>query len=355
MKPRALLLAGYAIAAAVAVSQGGCEALIAGSPSFVCKSDEGCPTGKACATGRGECVERCNPDGCASRGGTCDSVNQTCVVGDAAVEAGPPLPVDSGSDAPVKPYDLGLECQLDADCKSNLCADSRFLAQPTFEKTRSVCSKTCCTSSDCDAGFFCHSGGKGGRYCLPMAKAGRGPQGTKVGGDTCTQSTECRSGLCDGTKCVDTCCGDAQCKVGTSCVFAAADGTKQWTCAASTGSGFSTACTLDTTCKSKLCGNGRCAPSCCNDAACAAVPGGFFGHCTYEYAALKPEQPLYCLGVSVSGNAVGDPCTGDTECLSSVCEKNKCVAVCCSDADCPGQACRPALGRSPPLLRCVPK
>lgn len=353
MKPRAYLLAGYAIAAAVVVSQGGCEALISGSPSYVCKSDEGCPAGKGCATGRGECVDRCDPEGCASRGGTCDPVNQTCVVGDATVEAGPLPPTDSGVDAPTKPYDLGLECQLDGDCKSNLCADSRFLSQAAFEKTRAVCSKTCCTSSDCDAGFFCHSGGKGGRYCLPMAKVGRGPQGAKVGGDTCTKGSDCRSGLCGATgKCVDTCCGDNQCKTGTVCRFADSEGVRQWTCQAATGSTAGTNCGNDAACQSNLCVT-SCRPSCCSDTSCQA--GGTFRYCTYSYALTNPEQPLFCLRATAIGSLPGQTCGNDQDCISGLCEKTKCMAVCCTDADCPGQACRPLQDRSPPLLRCVPK
>jgi hypothetical protein len=230
-----------------------------------------------------------------------------------------------------------------------------------FQKVRAVCSKPCCQSTDCDNGFFCHGSDKGGRYCLPMAKAGRGPQGAKPAGDACTKNSDCRSGLCANTVCADTCCKDPsrdpnQCAAGSVCKFSDLEGTRTWTCAKTTASGIGgSSCPDDNSrCISNYCLAMRCRAPCSSDASCSAAIGTA---CTYAYQAETPEQPLFCFTPQVNQPA-GRFCNSDTDCNSALCERMRCMAPCVTDADCSQtptrQVCRPSTVRTPPLLRCVP-
>src|SRR5262249_23573018 len=78
-----------------------------------------------------------------------------------------------------------------------------------------ACSRTCCTSSDCDAGFVCAlmPDGAGG-LCLQAKAAHRAVPGARKAWETCSDHGECRSGRCLDGRCVDTCCSDTGCAAG---------------------------------------------------------------------------------------------------------------------------------------------
>jgi hypothetical protein len=86
-----------------------------------------------------------------------------------------------------------------------------------------VCVAPCCSHSDCSAGFACSINGPttsltGGTpisqvpVCLSSAA-------TRVSGQACTASNQCKSGICEATRgvCVDVCCNDTTCPTGTIC------------------------------------------------------------------------------------------------------------------------------------------
>src|SRR5207253_3255117 len=84
-----------------------------------------------------------------------------------------------------------------------------------------------CSNGDCAAGSSCTINGpktnigyqSGGLpiasvvpVCIPSAA-------TRVSGQSCTTSAQCRGGICDNTQgiCVDVCCNDSSCANGTTC------------------------------------------------------------------------------------------------------------------------------------------
>jgi hypothetical protein len=328
-----------------------CQIVLGNESTFQCKDNAGCPTGRACAIASGTCVAPCDESACTAEGGMCNPTTQACdpssVMMDAAdvPDAGP---LETG---PTKPYPLGVPCGVGTDCASAFCADGRYLAAATFAKVGSICSKTCCTSSECGNGLVCQSSGKGARYCVPAEALGRGAQGIKPGGDTCMEDAQCASGLCKGSRCVDTCCNATQCRPGTECRFDAVDSIRGWHCLVPPGGATGatqTSCTVDTTCRSNYCNN-TCRTACCNDAQCGAAGLAF---CRYEYQAITSEQPMFCLGAGAMGGAPGQTCGSDPECLSSFCDNGRCAQPCCVDSNCSGgKKCRPDPMRA--LHRCV--
>jgi hypothetical protein len=343
----------FAVVWLIPAAGAGCQAIIGATPVYRCTSNEGCPTNLACATGSGACIERCNANACALQGSLCSLETQRCESADAGVAD---ARMDATETAALKPYGLGQRCAGDSDCSSNLCADVRHLAAGIYAKTENVCSKTCCNSADCDPGFFCHGSDKGGRYCISKEKVGRDSSVTAAasGGEACSKNADCRSGLCTGLRCSDTCCKENvrdpnQCKGGSLCRFAPLDGVRTWNCLSGAGAATGASCVLDSDCASNYCISSLCRAPCSGDSSCVA------GSCRYAFAARDIEQPLFC--AASSSTAVGNACSDDLECVSALCEKQKCTAVCITDADCPRtpvpQKCRPNNLRSPPLLRCV--
>lgn len=330
----------------------GCQWALGSEGAYLCKDNQGCPAGKACARSVGVCVDPCDTTQCTASGGTCNDDTQQCDI-TGAMDASEPDGGEPTEAGPSKPYPLGIGCAVDTDCTSKLCADARHLATTTFSKVGSICSKSCCSSTDCGQGLVCQSNGKGARYCVPSRAVGRSSQGTKSGGAACTGSEQCVSGLCTNGRCVDTCCVASQCQAPTECRFDALDGIRGWHCfappPAATG-GIQASCTASTQCKSNLCVN-TCRTPCCSDTQCGAA-SGMLAFCAYEYKSLVQEQPLYCLGAAAPGSLAGETCTSDVSCKSGFCDEGKCATPCCVDSDCGGtMKCKPDIARG--LPRCV--
>lgn len=120
---------------------------------------------------------------------------------------------------------LGQACQSHRECGvREFCLDlSLFDDEQTRsddEQTSSICSRPCCSSSDCaphsDAICWIPEQGGGG-FCRPGRDVGRPEVGELPAGAPCSDSSECRSGLCVDDVCVDSCCSDTDCTAGTSC------------------------------------------------------------------------------------------------------------------------------------------
>ncbi len=305
--------------------------------------DEVCPPNQVCAPALKQCLTQCTPANCPSPK-SCDPKTQACV------------------DLTAPKTKIGGACASDDTCDTGLfCAFSTILGGLESD---SICSQTCCKSENCPAGFVCAATGTGGRYCLDPSKIGRAAPGAASGGGACngTDGTGCRSGLCTGSKCVDTCCSDTDCTNGTSCTYQTVGGHGVFACGAP-GSGHQAGdsdCTSNSRCDSDLCldigaGTGTCIQPCCTSANnfCGNVEGVNLA-CIENGVSTSPDQFLSCTGGTGSGNkAFGVGCTKNDDCLSNLCDTvgtKACSDVCCTDADCPGEVCRPDSNGS---LRCV--
>jgi hypothetical protein len=273
------------------------------------------------------------------------------------------------ADAPTGPVDNGQKCRVDADCKSRLCASSAVLTTTITASTGPICTTPCCTSSECSTGFVCFNGGTGGGYCVLSTLAQRMAPGVKMGGLTCTNGTECRSGLCAGSPktCIDTCCVETNCGGSSTCrvatVSAPAPAHDIWVCAPPDPAATKLpgdACVDSTDCRSGDCvgsGGGRvCRPSCSSTASCRQVTGFDLGHCLYGPSGS--DYLKFCfVGTTTADSPAGAACTDNSTCQSDYCdaELKKCANVCARDSDClSSETCRPS-GTGTPFLRCVPK
>lgn len=340
--------------ASIAVLLAGCSLIVPGEvPSYRCSGEDpsACPTGLVC-----------------------DSVALVCVSPSSIVDGGDEqaVPVEDAGpdvvgeeDAPSGPSPVGGSCVDDSNCASGLlCGTSTILTTaivPT--NAQSVCTRPCCRSADCAAGFVCFPGGTGGNYCVAAGKAGRTPPttGGKSGGQSCADHDECRSGLCTASRCVDTCCEPSQCASGTTCRIATVNAHVTWACGVPNGGAaldLNGTCLGDNArCKNDNCvqpfsATHRCTPPCCSASDCSAL--GFAGNvCAYGQAGT--DQLKWCYEANAGGKAAGSSCSASADCASRYCdaELKQCANTCCADADCAGsEVCRPTLSGTP-FLRCV--
>ncbi len=316
-----------------------CDGVI-DEPSVVCPPDQVCaPRLQSCIPA----AAACSPANCAPPK-VCDPATQQCANPDAN-------------------FDIGLPCASDKECKSGICGDKSTLGAAANQ--RSVCTKTCCTSDQCDAGFVCFAPGTGGKYCVTPALAGsRGGLGALRGGEACgTDPTRCRSGVCGNGKCVDTCCADSDCLNGTTCRLEGVTGHTVYSCGDPPGgAGRNSTCSFDSSCKSNFCANydgftSRCIATCCASTACGSIT--IFGTsvpvaCIVASAAqTKGDYSSVCAGLpsAGAGQKFGDTCATGADCLSTFCETGHCTSVCCLDTDCPAlSVCRPGTDG---VLRCI--
>lgn len=189
----------------------------------------------------------------------------------------------------------GATCSTGIECRSGLCAGS--------PKT---CIDTCCAETDCGGSSTCRVATVS---APPPAHdiwvcALPDPSATKLPGDQCINTTDCRSEDCVGV-------------TGSSRV---------------------------------------CRPSCSNTASCRQVPGFDLGHCLYGPSGS--DYLKFCfVGTTTSDSPAGAACTDNSTCQSDYCdaELKKCANVCGRDSDClSSETCRPS-ATGTPFLRCVPK
>lgn len=335
----------------------GCSVIVSGDvPEFSCTgtATTSCPTGYVCDQRAGRCVVSFDASEVVDDAG---EEEPDAAIDDATTE------IDATVDAPPSPpFDLGFQCHTNVECKSGLCGTNTLLTQPIVESTGPVCTKTCCTSDECDPGFVCFGSGSGGNYCVDAKKAQRAASnpGARGPGVACKTDSECRSGLCSKGRCIDTCCLQKDCASGTICQVGSMPGVgpahDTWVCAPQSPQAtkeLGDKCNNEPNeCTNNNCiggGVGYCRPSCCRAADCSTISPQ--ARCSYT---LGPGDTLkYCTPGPKGNGANESACTSDGDCDSLFCdqESKKCAEVCCQDSDCPtSRVCRPS---SQGLLRCV--
>jgi hypothetical protein len=246
-------------------------------------------------------------------------------------------------------------CNNDTDCSptvSPICAQQITVGQPVYAAAggTNFCTAPCCTSADCPAGSVCFASGVGGQYCVNPAWVGRSiPSAAALGGAVCSTDADCRSGLCAGGSCADTCCSlassAAECAGGALCTFGPFPGKTSIDtqfaprCGPPSGAGGDGAfCTVNGDCQGGLCAQGLCTSPCRTTGECN--PGSV---CDFDSSGAD----IYwaCFPETEGTGAEGDPCSGvDSQCASNWCGPNGlCENECFTDADCSvsGWTCMP--------------
>ncbi|MBK8254659.1 MAG: hypothetical protein IPK82_18600 [Polyangiaceae bacterium] len=241
-----------------------------------------------------------------------------CPVGsycrDGACEPGPPA--------------LGQPCDDDAECApGDRCFDPAAVGVPGDP----LCSRPCCSSSDCDGGtgLVCAVLGPG-KMCAPARDWERADPGEKPAGAPCETHAECRSGECRAERyCADACCSDAECApFGAAC----ADSGEGWMCTPvpSPKKGYLELCLNDDECLSGLCftspdSKQRCAKPCCSSDECGAVKiGDLLQPITCLPIVHGAAMVLACAGMpkGEANRPVGAPCDDPSQCRGGRCIEN---------------------------------
>ena len=260
-------------------------------------------------------------------------------------QGGPP-DAHGGGDAPC----TGVLCPCSgaSDCTSGICAQSPTVGQSLYAASGSFCTSPCCTSADCPAGAVCFGSGQGGNYCVNPSWLGRSTTlGGGHGGASCTTDAQCRSGLCGGNACADTCCSFAgsatECAGGDACAFGAFPGRVTFDhhfggrCGtpSSIGLGYGASCNDSSQCAGGLCVSGGCTNPCHDPSECGAGSACQLG-------IESGDIYVACFPWSATG-AQGTGCSSDSVCKGDWClDTNVCSNACFTDADCvSGWHCTP--------------
>jgi hypothetical protein len=384
-------LAAAASAIATVLAAGGCELAIGDAvPAFACDpGPDTCPQGTVCDPARHQCVAFCTVSNCPGNM-QCDAATHLCIMVDSSVVPMGDAPVDNTADASSDQGDEGdvtvnlgdaggdstpsegapyeantgesgvcsaliCKCVGNAACDSRICADQLAVGTGLYTAAASTnfCTKPCCTSADCDGSTVCYAT-SGGRYCVLPAWLQRSQQlGTAVGGDSCSSNASCRSGLCTGGTCADTCCstalGGSQCGSGTECSFGAFPGTatfdQGYTSYCSPGNGTllnGAMCNISSDCVSNRCDFNVCRDACRSTADCGQ---GY----ACEYSRDRGSNGVFaaCYPYTQAGpTPLGGSCQSSSECVTGFCDPTamQCTDVCFADSDCSsvsGWRCRP--------------
>ncbi len=254
-------------------------------PATVCDTD-----GLADPDGGGYCEPGCaTAYDCGQLGLDCDVASGTCQAHDYG--------------------DIGASCVT--GCDSGFCLTG----------AGNVCTDFCCGQHDCPAGWVCRprddtsSGGHTVDVCFPAPPA----QGMARFGESCADHGDCRSGVCWGSLCRESCCTDADCDPvvvpDSYCGFGGGDSPTACLPRPATGTDPLGSLGCATTgspgdCLSNLCFTNYQPDTGCNtNADCPAT----YPTCT--------DYP-----VGGTANGVND------------CVHDMCVGHCCSADDCPGTA-----------------
>jgi len=212
------------------------------------------------------------------------------------------------------------------------------------------CTQACCGWEQCQGSdMICWQSAAGG-LCRRAEELGVS-MGTGRTGDPCSDSSQCRSGLCDSSiqRCTDGCCSST-CGAQGTCRLDREEGFR---CAWDPGTaGYGEACVQDSACASGLClPQGFCSRPCCSSAECAAVSGLGMA-CRYSGSpGARACVPIPKLGVGLAGSR----CVGPEDCRSALCVFGSCTDLCCADSDCgPGNHCLVSELSSQSVLRCEP-
>jgi hypothetical protein len=266
----------------------------------------------------------------------------------------------------------GGACEQDSECAApGFCLDPSTVGEGGAKR----CTRTCCASNECGppgAGQVCHAPQAGdGMLCWPAAELGRGAPGQVAAGEACSANEDCRSGSCDGQRCIDTCCNDAFCGGDAPACrlrLVATAPAESWGCGQPASSADNADCNSNDDCRSGRClpvdpDLSLCANPCCKSAECGqTLVLGI--EKLVACAPLDGGNALACsvlLPLSANGD-LGAECSVDEDCRSGICASdsngNYCSDVCCDDTSC-GDAtrfsCRPHADGGTWSLRCLRK
>lgn len=302
--------------------EAGICALYPGSGATDC-TVTGCPTGEECVSGSCRPVEG---DGsmCSPCRGPGDCSGSALCVG---------YPDGGGYCA--------TPCRSDADCGGDRCLNTSGgpLCIRFDGGTPSCAGGTsgCTNDSQCAPTEIC-SGGS----CVPRPTTGNDL------GEACSSDDECRSGLCLGGMCTQSCdwLSPTSCPSGFYCDADSSTSCSSGYCVAGgAGSGaLGASCASDTECASLFCDRGICTTPC--------VPGGTVG-CAEGYTCQAGT--LTCRGSCQRGRELGDACDVNPDCISLTCatrgDDSFCTQPCDDATPCPdGFTCTAAGNQSV----CVP-
>lgn len=269
-----------------------------------------------------QCTPGCSVTGCAG-GQTCNASTGRCTGGGGG---GTGLALDAN-------------CLANADCASKACFD---LGSPVGAR----CVQSCGSSADCPSGFTCYDF-NGAKMCLSASVFSGSATFARGAGQACAVGGECRSNYCDQTqrRCIETCTDDGDCG-GAGCRFAeVASDIFASSCLGPLGptpNGGS--CTNVTDCQSGICAGNVCREACSSVADCAnGEVCGFLDASVCAIGIISclrwiPNFVRACVPSPHGAGAVASPCSTPNACRSGLCQTQlgQCTDVCARDADCAG-------------------
>ena len=267
-------------------------------------------------------------------------------------EVGPDVVADAAPDQSPG-SGLGQACLVPEDCRLGECVDARCrapcdLSGDCTEPFRCVsrplgayCHRSCAVPADCDKDERCAATNDEERLCLP-----RGPASS---GMACTEASDCSSLACDRGLCLQDCIDARGCRADETCLMVGVEGL----CVTAGELSSEAPCTEGAECQSGVCRGGACTVACDPDALPDECPND---RICVEYAQVSLcERPcvtseacgprgvcLIVAGRRLCGtrgeSAGGSACTAGRQCLSGLCEADRCVYNC--EPPCPaGHEC----------------
>lgn len=219
------------------------------------------------------------------------------------------------------------------ECLAGECVDPTTTTCGLYKCNGTVCHQTCATIADCVGGSFCDGG-----LCKPQAGLGL----------PCSMDGQCGSGQCADGVCCNADCGglceqcDAPGAVGVCTnILTGTDPDNE--CAdpqVCNGSGacktpLGETCAADSACINGQCEDGYCCNSDCAGACRSCDQTGAIGTCTNLPAgetAPGCDTNQACNGAGTCKKAAGQPCAGNSDCLSGFCPVESGQDVCCDTA-----------------------
>jgi hypothetical protein len=297
-----------------------------------CKADQECWIAKGICTIKGDCrINGCTTGGCNPATGQCTDpdcrISKTCAAGETC---------DPKSGICTQLTDIGDPCNEQTQCKTgSSCIDLSLIG--VSARSPAICTRACCESASCPEGFVCRAGTSGSSVCVRASDVSL-TVGTGAPFAKCSNGSECRSGVCDGT-CTDGCCGNLSCSTTGTCSFKSDN---KFVCRAAVGSGgYGSSCLDDSDCQSGFCNDigffsGTCSKHCCSSNDCNS------GSRCIAYSVGSQIVTACGKGDSLGTKLGGDTCGSNSECRSGRCGDGICTEFCCRDTDCvAGSLCKP--------------
>lgn len=217
-------------------------------------------------------------------------------------------------------------CNLTSDCPADLTCVGRGGA--------GRCTRACGSASDCAPGQVCAVTGPGQGFCVAP--------GAAAGGQACESREDCASWVCGDGECAQG-CDDQGCPAGQRCLALHT----QRVCVPTGDAEAEAECAVGPDCRSGICRGGRCSDTCDGDACahdrvCAAYAA--LNICERRCASSADcgasgicQASGYCAtrGALEDGAA----CAEGAACASGRCQAGQCAAR-CDDEECPdARAC----------------